>query len=143
MKRSGGKVMDKVRNQKSGVSGQWSVVKTPDSRLQTQDYRLKTWVLCLVSCVCISLFTAVNAADMPTKAKLANTPEAVEKGKVIDFKRCSFCHGLTGAGDGPAADSLDPRPRDFTAGTYKFRTTQSGGLPTDEDLFRTTSRGLN
>ena len=37
---------------------------------------------------------------------------------------------------------MDPRPRDFTAGTYKFRITQSGELPTDEDLFRTISRGL-
>ncbi|MBI5049170.1 MAG: hypothetical protein HZB54_09555, partial [Deltaproteobacteria bacterium] len=87
--------------------------------------------------------TLIHAADMPSKTKLAKTPEAVEKGKLIYFKRCSFCHGLEGDGDGPAADSLDPRPRDFTAGTYKFRTTQSGELPTDEDLFRTISRGLN
>ena len=40
-------------------------------------------------------------------------------------------------------DYLDPRPRDFTLGTFKFRTTQSGELPTDEDLFRTVSRGLS
>ncbi|MBI4715188.1 MAG: c-type cytochrome [Nitrospirae bacterium] len=58
------------------------------------------------------------------------------------FKRCSFCHGLQGDGDGPAAHQLIPRPRDFTMGLYKFRTTQSGELPTDEDLFRTISRGL-
>ena len=37
---------------------------------------------------------------------------------------------------------LIPRPRDFTLGTFKFRTTQSGELPTDADLFRTVSRGL-
>jgi DMSO reductase family type II enzyme heme b subunit len=48
-----------------------------------------------------------------------------------------------GDGNGPAADYLDPRPRDFTLGTFKFRTTQSGELPTDEDLFRTVSRGLS
>ncbi|MBI3754395.1 MAG: c-type cytochrome, partial [Deltaproteobacteria bacterium] len=78
----------------------------------------------------------------PSKTKLQKTPEAVEKGKLIYFKRCSFCHGLKGDGDGPAAEFLDPRPRDFTTGTYKFRTTQSGELPTDEDLFRTISRGL-
>ena len=90
-----------------------------------------------------SLFTVVNAADMPTKTKLAKTPEGVEKGRLIYYKRCSFCHGLKGDGDGPAAEFLDPRPRDFTVGTYKFRTTQSGELPTDEDLFRVISRGLN
>lgn len=90
-----------------------------------------------------SLFTAVHAADAPSKAKPPQTPKAIEKGKVVYFKRCSFCHGLLGDGNGPAADFMDPRPRDFTLGTFKFRTTQSGELPTDEDLFRTVSRGLN
>ena len=70
-------------------------------------------------------------------------PELVEQGRSIYFRRCSFCHGLLGDGNGPAADYLDPRPRDFTLGTFKFRTTQSGELPTDEDLFRTVSRGLS
>ncbi len=89
-----------------------------------------------------SLLSVTYAADTPTKTKLAKTPEAVEKGKLIYYKRCSFCHGLQGDGDGPAAKFMDPRPRDFTSGTYKFRTTSSGELPTDEDLFRTISRGL-
>ena len=86
---------------------------------------------------------SVLAAAQPTKPKPATTPELIEQGKVIYFQRCSFCHGLLGDGNGPAADFLDPRPRDFTLGTFKFRTTQSGELPTDEDLFRTVSRGLS
>jgi DMSO reductase family type II enzyme heme b subunit len=85
----------------------------------------------------------VLAAAQPTKAKPETTPELLEQGKIIYIQRCSFCHGLLGDGNGPAADYLDPRPRDFTLGTFKFRTTQSGELPTDEDLFRTVSRGLN
>lgn len=83
------------------------------------------------------------AADKPARAKPAETPELLEQGRAVYFRRCSFCHGLLGDGDGPAAEFLDPRPRDFTLGTYKFRTTQSGKLPTDEDLFRTVSRGLS
>ena len=83
-----------------------------------------------------------GAAEKPSKAKPLATPEAVEKGKEIYFKRCSFCHGLMGDGNGPAARQMIPRPRDFTVGLYKFRTTQSGELPTDEDLFRTISRGI-
>ncbi|MCP4700928.1 MAG: c-type cytochrome [Gammaproteobacteria bacterium] len=79
-------------------------------------------------------------STMPKPA--LNTPEIIEKGKDIYIKRCSFCHGLMGDGNGPAADYMDPRPRDFTLGTFKFRTTQSGELPLDEDLFRTISRGL-
>lgn len=89
-----------------------------------------------------SLFTVVYAADVPGKPKPPKSPELIEKGSVTYFKRCSFCHGLTGAGDGPAADQMIPRPRDFTMGLYKFRSTETGGLPTDEDLFRTISRGI-
>lgn len=104
---------------------------------------MKKWIfLLLIFAIHYLQFTVAYAADTPTKPKPAKTPEAIEKGKLIYFKRCSFCHGLTGDGDGPAARFMDPRPRDFTAGTYKFRTTGSGELPTDEDLFRTVSRGL-
>ncbi|HYB54503.1 MAG TPA: c-type cytochrome, partial [Thermoanaerobaculia bacterium] len=38
---------------------------------------------------------------------------------------------------------LQPPPRDFTTGAYKFRTTEFGLLPTDEDIFRTITRGLD
>ncbi len=82
------------------------------------------------------------AGDRPSKPMPEATPAFVEQGQAIYFKRCSFCHGLLGDGEGPAAEFLDPRPRDFTLGTFKFRSTQSGELPTDEDLFRTVSRGL-
>ncbi len=85
----------------------------------------------------------VIAADVSSMAKPAETPVQVEKGREIYIKRCSFCHGLLGDGEGPAAKFLDPRPRDFTLGTFKFRTTQSGELPQNSDLFRTVSRGLN
>lgn len=98
--------------------------------------------LFLLATCSLQLATLIYAGDTPSKPKPTDTPEAREKGKIIYFKRCSFCHGLTGAGDGPAADFMDPRPRDFTIGTFKFRTTASGELPTDEDLFRTVSRGL-
>ena len=55
---------------------------------------------------------------------------------------CSGCHGVDGDGKGPAAEFLDPRPRDFREAVYKFRTTPSGALPTDADLHRTLSQGV-
>lgn len=82
------------------------------------------------------------AADEPKNPMPEATEAFVEKGRVTYMKRCSFCHGLLGDGNGPAAEFMDPRPRDFTLGTFKFRTTQSGELPTDNDIFRTVSRGL-
>jgi len=56
---------------------------------------------------------------------------------------CSGCHGSAGDGNGPAADMLIVKPRDFTKGVFKFRTTPAGTLPTDDDLFRTITRGIN
>ena len=57
--------------------------------------------------------------------------------------RCTQCHGVGGDGRGPHAIRLQVPPRDFTTGVYEFRSTPSGGLPTDQDLFRTVSRGLH
>ena len=56
---------------------------------------------------------------------------------------CSACHGALGDGQGDGARLLGAtQPRDFTAGVFKFRTTPTGSLPTDEDLFLTISRGV-
>ncbi len=65
-----------------------------------------------------------------------------EAGRKVYFKRCYACHGRFGMGDGIAAPYLNPRPRDFTLGMFKFRSTQNAMLPTDADLFRTVSRGV-
>lgn len=74
--------------------------------------------------------------------KIQETKEAIEEGRKIYLKRCYFCHGEKGDSNGPVADYLDPRPRDFTKGLFKFRFTATGELPTDEDLFRIISRGV-
>ncbi len=64
-------------------------------------------------------------------------------GKEIYQFRCAVCHGEEGAGDGPAADYLYPRPRDFSLGMFKYKTSP-GELPArDEDLFNTIKHGLN
>jgi hypothetical protein len=47
---------------------------------------------------------------------------------------CTPCHGSSGDGNGPRANRLSPRPRDFTKGVYEFRSTPSGYLPTDEEF---------
>jgi DMSO reductase family type II enzyme heme b subunit len=63
-------------------------------------------------------------------------------GEKVYFKKCVWCHGPEGAGDGPGALRLWPRPRNFNQGTFKIRTTASGELPTDDDLFLTVTNGL-
>ncbi|MGH7356507.1 MAG: cbb3-type cytochrome c oxidase subunit II [Candidatus Rokuibacteriota bacterium] len=63
-------------------------------------------------------------------------------GREVYRAHCVGCHGGRGDGAGPAATFLFPRPRDFTAGVFKFHSTPSGTLPTDGDLFRTITRGV-
>ncbi len=68
--------------------------------------------------------------------------EDIEAGKAIYFRKCVWCHGPDGAGDGPSAIRLSTKPRNFNQGTFKIRQTASGELPTDEDLFLTVTNGL-
>ena len=61
-----------------------------------------------------------------------------------DYRRfCVGCHGPLGDGQGENAPWVDPKPRDFTIAQFKCRSTPTGTLPTDEDLFNTIARGLN
>ncbi len=70
------------------------------------------------------------------------TVAAQPRGKAVYDAHCVECHGATGNGDGPSASYLVPRPRDFTSGKYKIRTTESGSVPSDEDLIGSVRRGL-
>ena len=65
-----------------------------------------------------------------------------EAGKVVYDLWCAECHGVNGAGDGPAAASMLPRPRDFTQARYQIRRTGSGQLPTDDDIRAAIRDGL-
>jgi len=81
------------------------------------------------------LSAAAVRADQPTPAQL-------DAGKKVYAKYCAQCHGDKGDGQGPAAAHLMPKPRDFTSGKFKLRTTPSGALPTDDDLRRVVRRGM-
>lgn len=68
--------------------------------------------------------------------------ELLSLGRVAYENRCSGCHGLLGDGKGPASRMLNPKPRDFTKGIYKFKSTALGEMPTDEDLVRVIHNGI-
>ena len=75
----------------------------------------------------------------------SGSPQQVDKvylGHEVYAVRCAPCHGPGGKGDGPYAMLLSPRPRDFTMGMFEYRSTESGSLPTDDDLRRTITKGL-
>ena len=62
-------------------------------------------------------------------------------GKALYELKCAGCHGVKGDGKGAAAELLMPRPRDFTKGLYKIRTT-ANKTPSDQDLFRIITDGM-
>ncbi|HEY7364668.1 MAG TPA: c-type cytochrome [Methylomirabilota bacterium] len=68
-------------------------------------------------------------------------PGDANAGKVVYERKCAGCHGDRGDGKGPAADLLDPRPRDFTSGVYKIRSTLNR-VPTDQDIFQVITAGM-
>jgi mono/diheme cytochrome c family protein len=70
------------------------------------------------------------------------TADALAPGRTVYDRHCSSCHGLNGDGKGLLATSLHPQPRDFTRGLFRYRSTPTGQLPTDEDLLRTITVGL-
>jgi mono/diheme cytochrome c family protein len=63
-------------------------------------------------------------------------------GKNLYQRFCIGCHGADGNGKGPDAPPINPKPRDFTRATFKCRSTPTGDLPTDEDLFNAITRGF-
>src|SRR5215510_15345105 len=73
---------------------------------------------------------------------LGGIASAQTAGKAIYDERCVQCHGADGRGNGAAAPALTPRPRDFAAAQYKLRTTETGSVPTDDDLIRTITYGV-
>jgi DMSO reductase family type II enzyme heme b subunit len=93
----------------------------------------------LLALVLLSVCPAIRLSAHPAIRLSAQDTTA---GRVVYEKYCAGCHSEKGAGDGPAAPYMLPRPRDFTGAIFKIRTTASGQLPTDEDFMRAIDLGL-
>lgn len=90
-----------------------------------------------VSLLLIFLAELCQAAE-PPKLDFSRYME----GKYLFERNCIVCHGPRGDGNGEMAPTLNPRPRSFREGMFKFRTTPFGSLPTDDDLRHTIKHGL-
>ena len=81
----------------------------------------------------------------PTRPKLLGDESAearsLQYGAKVFMDRCAACHGASGDGDGPQADSMYPRPRDYRPGKFKFTSTPYGAKPLRSDLIRTIKHG--
>ena len=99
----------------------------------------------LISVVAVVPFLNLACTREAPKAvstvKSPLTPALFETGRRLYETQCASCHGLRGAGDGPAAYLLYPKPRDFTQNEFRLVSTNSMQA-TDEDLFLTITRGM-
>lgn len=86
-----------------------------------------------------------KACGTPSSPKLIGNPQAsvhhLRHGAAIYQDRCAACHGTSGDGAGVAARHLDPKPRDYRRGIFKFTSTPYGAKPRREDLVRTVRQG--
>jgi cytochrome c len=92
--------------------------------------------------VLIASLCAAPSGSVRAQAPDVGTAAQRESGKQVYLKFCAQCHNENGDGEGYAATHLRPRPRDFTTGKFKIRTTPNGALPTHQDLVNIIRRGM-
>ncbi|MHB8970538.1 MAG: c-type cytochrome [Pirellulaceae bacterium] len=82
--------------------------------------------------------------QLPTLQRAAGAVRRDAEGTMHGLYRnsCVQCHGVTGDGRGSAARGLDPYPRDYRRGIFKYKRTPSTLPPTDEDLRAVLDRGV-
>src|ERR1700674_2351640 len=97
-----------------------------------------------------SIFLAAALLALPSLAlaqqgevRVGKVTGHAESGKQLYFRFCWGRHGFRGDGNGENGPYLNILPRNFVAGTFKCRSTPTGTLPTDEDLFESVGRGFN
>lgn len=82
----------------------------------------------------------------PNKPKMLGQAEddnlALQRGYAIFSRYCTQCHGVNGDGQGALAKYLNPKPRDYTRGIFKFTSTPYGKKPRHSDLIRTVRQGV-
>ncbi len=98
---------------------------------------LVAYAAVLIASLCVAPTRFVRAAGAQV-----GTDAQREPGRTLYLRYCSQCHGEKGDGEGYAAPHLRPRPRNFTTGKFKIRTTPNGALPTHQDLVDIIRRGM-
>jgi mono/diheme cytochrome c family protein len=97
--------------------------------------------LYLVLVAALTLPLLASAQQM--ESQIGNLTGHADNGRPLYYRYCWGCHGARGNGDGENAPYVTPNPRNFVQGTFKCRSTPTGTLPVDQDLFNTLIRGFN
>jgi mono/diheme cytochrome c family protein len=90
----------------------------------------------------MALLSAGAGPGFAQESHIGNLTGHAESGKQLYRRYCVGCHGPDGDSNGENAQWIDPKPRDFTLATFKCRSTPTGTLPTDQDLYNAVERGF-
>ncbi|MEZ6090406.1 MAG: cytochrome c [Pirellulaceae bacterium] len=74
---------------------------------------------------------------------MAASGSPTDEGRGLYRQYCSTCHGITGNGRGTTAALIDPYPRDYRMGKFKFKSTEPGAKPSREDLHYIIEHGVS
>ena len=97
------------------------------------------------------LAAPVLALAQQTESHIGKLTGHADAGRQLYYRYCWGCHGFRGDGNGenwlptasfPDAPYLNIQPRNFVAATFKCRSTPTGSLPTEQDLYNTLVRGV-
>src|SRR2546425_323975 len=101
---------------------------------------VKTYITCSLVLACA---LPLSTARSIQQSHIDGLSGDSGRGNLLYRRYCIGCHGVRGDGAGENAPYLDPKPRDFTAGVFKCRSTDTGHIPSDRDLYETLGRGLH
>jgi mono/diheme cytochrome c family protein len=91
--------------------------------------------------IVVGLLAAAGSASAQ-ESHIGSLTGHADAGKPLYFRYCWGCHGFRGDANGENAPYLNILPRNFVAATFKCRSTPTGTLPTDEDIYNAIERGL-
>src|SRR4051812_34061435 len=94
----------------------------------------------------LSALLVAGCSDFKEPMKLGGqmvSAETLQRGKENYGHYCRQCHGDNGDGKGMSAPGLQPPPRDFSQGLFKFGGVSAPGLPPDSELIRIVKNGLH
>ena len=77
-----------------------------------------------------------TGASIPKLDKPGYDRLTLQHGHEVYTRQCAGCHGTTGDGKGRAGQYLNPPPRDYRNGVFKFISTPRGSKPRRDDLRR-------
>ena len=89
-----------------------------------------------------TLRTLTGTPNKPILLGAEKTTDQLRHGFALYTKYCVQCHGVNGDGQGAVAEHLNPKPRDYTLGVFKFTSTPYGNKPRRSDLVHTVKRGV-